>query len=461
MCGIAGVFGHPEAANLAYLALYALQHRGQESAGIVSANSSTGKMKEYKAMGLVRDVFDERTINSLRDSNLAIGHVRYSTTGESSSKNMQPILVENFKGPIAVAHNGNLVNAIELKRKLEEEGSIFQTSSDSEVILHLIARSKQARLIDRVQDAVGQIKGAFSLLILTDSHLIAVRDLLGFRDLVLGKLDDASIIASETCALDLIDAQYVREIEPGEILVINKDGERSIKPFVRPDHFAFCVFELIYFMRPDSFAFGRSVEGFRKTLGRELAKEDIKEADFVCPVPDSSNQAALGYAHESGIEFDLAIIRNHYVGRTFIEPLDRIRHFGVKIKLNPVRRLLENKRIVIVDDSIVRGTTSQKIVQILKNAGTKEIHFRSSCPRIVNCCYYGIDIPIKNDLIASRCSDAEICKQIGATTLKYQSLEGLRRAAGEDVDDYCYACLGGSDYPVSIPEELLKIGKIL
>lgn len=461
MCGIAGVFGHPEAVNLVYLMLYALQHRGQESAGIVSANSSTGKMKEHKAMGLVRDVFDERIIGGLHGSNLAIGHVRYSTTGESSSKNMQPILAENFKGQIAIAHNGNIVNAMELHHKLEEDGSIFQTSSDSEVILHLIARSKEARLIDRVQEAVSQIKGAFSLLILTDSYLIAVRDPFGFRDLVLGKLNEAFVAASETCALDLIDAQYIREIEPGEILVINKDGERSIKPFAKPDHFAFCVFELIYFMRPDSFAFGKSVDGFRKMLGRELAKEDIKEADFVCPVPDSSNQAALGYAHESGIEFDLGIIRNHYVGRTFIEPSEKIRHFGVKIKLNPVRQLFNDKKIVVVDDSIVRATTAQKIVEILKNAGAKEIHFRSSCPRIIDCCYYGIDIPIKYDLIASRCSDAEICKQIGATTLKYQSLEGLRRAVGEDYSNYCYACLGGSEYPIPIPEELLKIGKIL
>ncbi|HCX27688.1 MAG TPA: amidophosphoribosyltransferase [Candidatus Portnoybacteria bacterium] len=461
MCGVAGIFGHPEAANLVYLMLYALQHRGQESAGIVSANSSTGKMKEHKAMGLVRDVFDERIIGDLRGSNLAIGHVRYSTTGESSSKNMQPILAENFKGPIAVAHNGNIVNATELRHKLEGDGSIFQTSSDSEVILHLIARSKEAKLIDRVQEAIGQIRGAFSLLILTNNHLIAVRDPFGFRDLVLGKLDGTFIIASETCALDLIGAQYIREIEPGEILVINKDGERLIKPFDKPDHFSFCVFELIYFMRPDSFAFGRSVDGFRKMLGRELAKEDIKEADFVCPVPDSSNQAALGYAHESGIAFDLGIIRNHYVGRTFIEPSEKIRHFGVKIKLNPVRQLLNDKKIVVVDDSIVRATTSQKIVEILKNAGAQEVHFRSSCPRIINCCYYGIDIPVKDDLIASRCSDAEICKQIDAATLKYQTLEGLRRAVGEDEDDYCYACLGGSEYPVPIPEELQKIGKIL
>jgi amidophosphoribosyltransferase len=459
MCGIAGVFGHKEASNLVYLMLYALQHRGQESAGIVSANYDSEHFFSHRGMGLVSDVFTENIIRKLA-GDIGLGHTRYSTTGDSLEKNMQPILGENFKGPIAISHNGNLVNAHELKRELEEQGSLFHSSSDSEVILHLIARSKKERLVERVMEALGQIRGSYSLLVMTDKALIVARDSYGIRPLALGKLDGALVVASETCAFDLIEAEYLRDIEPGEIFSIEGGRQRSFfLPKAQPAH---CIFELIYFARPDSFVFGEDVYQFRKRLGQELARDDNQEAGTVFPVPDSSNVAWLGY-HEARneIPIDLGIIRNHYVGRTFIEPKEQIRHFGVRVKLNVARSAVRGKSVIVLDDSIVRSTTGRKIILMLKNAGAKDIHFRSSCPKITDCCYFGIDIPNRDELIANRFDDEEIRQQLGADTLLYQSLSGLRRAVGEKADNFCYACLGGSDYPMEIPEYLRKSGKCL
>lgn len=460
MCGISGVFGHKEASNLNYLMLYALQHRGQESAGVAAADTSRSEIQNHRGMGLVSDVFSESVIRKLTGS-ISVGHVRYSTTGESSEMNMQPIVGKNFRGPIAIAHNGNLVNAQELKRGLEKEGSLFQSSSDSEVILHLIARSKKEKLFERVIEALNWIKGAYSLVIMTNEALIAARDPNGMRPLALGKFDGAFVAASETCAFDLIEADYLRDIEPGEIFLIEEDGQRSFS--LSKDRLAHCVFELIYFARPDSLVFGKDVYQFRKRLGLELARDDNQQIDTVFPVPDSSNVAWLGY-HEAKpeIPIDLGIIRNHYVGRTFIEPKEQIRHFGVKVKLNVVRSVVSGKRVATIDDSIVRSTTGLKIISMLRRAGAIEVHFRSSCPKIKDCCYFGIDIPSRCDLIANRFHDEkEICRELNADTLIYQSLEGLRRAVGKDANNFCYACLGGGNYPVEIPDELRNVGKIL
>ncbi|MEW6418681.1 MAG: amidophosphoribosyltransferase [Nitrospirota bacterium] len=451
-CGIIGIYGHPEAANLAYLGLYALQHRGQEGAGICSSDGR--QLFLEKSMGLVADIFSEKRLRRL-PGYMAIGHNRYSTAGTSVLKNVQPIVANFALGSLAIAHNGNLVSAVDLRTSLEAEGAIFQSSSDSEVIVHLIAHSKGNDFYERVAHAITQISGSFSLLILREKELIAVRDPYGVRPLSLGVKDGAYVLASETCAFDLIGAAYIRDIEPGEVLIINDQGIESLKIF-NSHRKAFCVFEFIYFSRPDSNIFGgQNVNEMRKKFGRQLAIESNIEADLVIPVPDSGVPAALGFAEVSKIPFDFGLIRNHYIGRTFIEPKHSIRHFGVKIKLNPVRKLLEGKRLVVIDDSIVRGTTSKKIVKMLREGGgAKEIHLKISSPPTVSPCYYGIDTPTRRELIASTHLIDEIRKYITADSLSYLSLEGLKKIV-PDSHNFCTACFD-SDYPISFPGEHLK-----
>src|SRR5512139_2721841 len=452
-CGVFGVFGHPDAANLTYLGLYALQHRGQESAGIVSSDGK--RLYGEKAMGLVADIFGEDRIKKL-PGHMAIGHNRYSTTGDSVAINIQPILVNFALGGLAIAHNGNLVNAGILKDELEAYGSIFQSTMDSEVIIHLIAQSRASTMHERIVDALSHVQGSYSLLLLTENELIAVRDPNGFRPLSIGELDGAYVVASETCAFDLIEATYLRDVEPGEVVVINSQGLSSSFPFrqANPSH---CIFEFIYFARPDSMVFGQNVYSIRKEFGRQLARETNVAADVVIPVPDSGVPAALGYAEEAGIPFDTGLIRNHYVGRTFIEPRQSIRHFGVKIKLNPVKDVLKGKRVVVVDDSIVRGTTSKKIIKMIRNAGAAEIHMRISSPPTMFPCYYGIDTPTRQELIASSHSIEEIRKYITADTLGYISLDGVRKVVDRPLN-YCVACFCG-DYPVPFPgEQMLQLG---
>jgi len=446
-----GVYGHPEAANLVYLGLYALQHRGQESSGIVS---SDGKILiSHRQMGLVADIFKEDVIKRLEGSS-AIGHNRYSTTGHSHLRNAQPFVVEYSQGPIAISHNGNLVNAQVLRAELEESGSIFQSTSDTEVIIHLIATSKAPSLMGRVVEALSRVRGAYSLLFLTPDRMIAARDPSGFRPLVLGRLRSRRtgyVVASETCALDLIEAEYLREVEPGEIITFGPRGMDSLKPFPPAPH-AKCIFEYIYFSRPDSNLFGHNVYQVRKELGRQLARENPVEADLVTPVPDSGVPAAIGYAEESGIPLEFGLIRNHYVGRTFIEPQQSIRHFGVKIKLNAQREVLEGKRVVVVDDSIVRGTTSRKIIRMLRDAGAKEVHMRISSPPTISPCYYGIDTPTRTELIASNNSVEDIRRFIEADTLGYLTQEGLYAFLNGEKHGFCDACFSG-DYPVHFDDE--------
>ena len=449
MCGIFGIYNHSEAANLAYLGLYALQHRGQESAGIVSSDG--GQLYHYRQMGLVAEIFTRDTLKKLPGRN-AIGHVRYSTAGSSDIKNAQPFAVDYARGSMSVAHNGNLINASLIRSQLESEGSIFQSTSDTEVIIHLIARSKAKTFIERTIHTLQQLEGSYSLIFLTEKELVAARDPKGFRPLVLGALKDSPVIASETCALDLINAEFVREIEPGEIVVFHEGGMDSYKPFPQTKH-AYCIFEFIYFARPDSFIFDRNVYEVRRSLGAELAKESPVDADMVVPIPDSGFPATIGYAQTSRIPLELGMIRNHYVGRTFIEPEQSIRHFGVKIKLNPVRELLQGKRIVAVDDSIVRATTSRKINKMFRHAGAKEVHVRISCPPITDPCFFGIDTPVKSELIASSHSVKEIQKYIAANSLSYLSQEGLRRCVEWAPDNFCYACFTG-DYPVPFPVDM-------
>jgi len=452
MCGIVGIYNHPEAANLAYLGLYALQHRGQESAGIVS---SDGKILHVqRQMGHVAEIFDEAALQRLPGKS-AIGHVRYSTAGESALRNAQPITVDYSRGGLSVAHNGNLVNAQRIRAELEAHGSIFQSTMDTEVIIHLIAQSIKKELTERITDALKQVRGAYSLLFLTETRMFAVRDPFGWRPLVLGKKGDSWVVASETCALDLIEAEFVREVEPGELLVFDKDGMHSHKPFGIPHKKAMCIFEFIYFARPDSHIFGRDVYTMRKGFGQQLAREHPVEADLVIPIPDSGVPAALGYAEESGIPFQLGLIRNHYVGRTFIEPKDSIRHFGVKIKLNPVREILRDKRVVVVDDSIVRGTTSRKIVKMVRDAGAREVHVRISSPPTTDPCFYGIDTPSKDELIASSQSVGQICKFIGADSLGYLSTKGLYWFEKNPGEWFCDACFTGN-YPVPLEESANK-----
>jgi amidophosphoribosyltransferase len=447
-CGIVGVYGHPEAANLTYLGLHALQHRGQEGAGICSSNRR--QLFIEKSKGLVADIFTEKRLSNL-PGDIAIGHNRYSTTGANTLKNVQPIMVSFSLGSLAISHNGNLVNAYELRKELESRGAIFQSTSDSEVIIHLIASSRANGFYERIIDAMDRVRGAFSLLIMTENELIAIRDPYGFRPLSLATHDGAYVIASETCAFDLIGATYMRDIDPGEMIIINEKGLRSFKPLHSPRH-AFCIFEFIYFSRPDSYIFGnQNVNDIRKEFGRQLARENPINADLVIPVPDSGVPAALGFAEESGLTFDFGLIRNHYVGRTFIEPKQSIRHFGVKIKLNPVKKLLGGKRIVVVDDSIVRGTTSKKIIKMLKEGGgAREVHLRISSPPTIGPCFYGIDTPTRKELIASTHSIEEIRKYITSESLSYLSLEGLLKVVSSP-EKYCTACFN-NNYPLLLPE---------
>jgi amidophosphoribosyltransferase len=447
-CGVFGIYGHPESANLTYLGLYALQHRGQESAGIAAADGE--RIRLSRAMGQVADAFSEETLEKL-PGHLAIGHTRYSTAGESKLDNAQPFLIDCAHGQIAVGHNGNLVNALDLRDELVQSGSIFQTSSDTEVILHLYARSKAPSVEEALVESIAQIQGAYSLVLLTKNRLIAARDPHGFRPLALGRLGDAWIVCSETCAMDLIGATYVRDIEPGELLVITEAGLRSIKPFP-PQPLAHCVFEHVYFARPDSYVFGRSVNEVRTDLGRILAREAPAEADVVVPIPDSGVCGAIGFAEEAGIPMKMGLIRNHYVGRTFIQPQQSIRHFSVKVKLNPVRSILENRRVVLLDDSIVRGTTSRKIVKMVKAAGAREVHLRISCPPTISPCFYGVDTPSRTELIAATHSIEEIRKYVEADSLAYLSLEGLRAAVGHQQSSYCTSCYTGV-YPVAFPRD--------
>jgi amidophosphoribosyltransferase len=449
-CGVFGVYGHPDAANLTYLGLYALQHRGQESAGIVSSDGK--RLYGQKAMGHVADIFNEDRIKQL-PGRMAIGHNRYSTTGESSALNIQPILVNFALGGLAIAHNGNLVNAGLLKDELEAYGAIFGTTTDTEVIVHLIAQSRSATLQERVVDALKHVQGSYSLVIMTEKEMIAVRDPRGFRPFSFGELDGAYVFASETCAFDLIEAEYIRDVEPGELIVIDGDGLRSSFPF-KPAAPAHCIFEFIYFARPDSKVFGRNVYSVRKEFGRQLARETGVSADVVIPVPDSGVPAALGYAEEAGLPFDTGLIRNHYVGRTFIEPRQSIRHFGVKIKLNPVRDALAGKRVVVVDDSIVRGTTSKKIIKMIRNAGAAEVHMRISSPPTSSPCFYGIDMPTRQELIASSHTVEEIRKYLTADSLGYISMDGIRKVV-PNRENYCAACFDGV-YPVPFPDEKLQ-----
>jgi amidophosphoribosyltransferase len=447
-CGVFGIYGHAEAAKLAYLGLYALQHRGQESAGIASSDGA--RIRAVREMGYVNEIFDQQTLASL-PGQLAIGHTRYSTAGESKLSNAQPIVIDCVHGQIAIAHNGNIVNANEIKDRLVNDGSIFQTNSDTEVVVHLYARSQAANFADALVESVAQLSGAFSFAIMTKDHLIAARDPHGFRPLALGKLGDAWVVCSETCALDLINATYVRDVEPGEVLVIGAEGVRSLRAFP-PAKLAHCVFEHVYFARPDSEVFGQSVNEVRTNLGRLLAKETGVPADVVVPVPDSGVCAAIGYAEEAKLPLRFGLIRNHYVGRTFIEPAQSIRHFGVKVKLNPVKSILAGQRVVLIDDSIVRGTTSRKIVKMVRATGAKEVHLRISCPPTVSPCFYGVDTPRRSELIAATHSLEEIRKYVGADSVGYLSLEGMLQAVGQRQHHYCTSCYTGQ-YPVAFPRD--------
>ncbi|MFO7654155.1 MAG: amidophosphoribosyltransferase [Candidatus Krumholzibacteriia bacterium] len=441
-CGIVGIAGVKAAAELASLALHALQHRGQESAGISVADGH--RVATHKRMGLVADVFDEATIRAL-GGNFAIGHVRYSTSGSSNILNAQPIQVTSHHGTMSLAHNGNLVNAPELRREMEQEGSIFSTTSDTEVMLHLVARSQAPTVRDALLEILPRVRGAYSLVVLTRDQLIAARDPLGFRPLCLGRYEDRYVVASESCAFDMIGATYMRDIEPGELVVIG-EGELASRRTARAGAERRCVFEHVYFSRPDSVVFGRSVAAARRRMGEILGREAPADADIVAAVPDSSNTAALGYANATGIPFELALIRNHYVGRTFISPAQKVRDMSVRIKFNPVDRLVRDRRVVLVDDSIVRGTTMRKLVKILRQAGAREVHLRIASPPVTNPCYYGIDTPVRKELIASSHTVDEIATYLRVDSLRYLSLAGMLEATGEG-DRYCAACFTG-DYPV-------------
>ncbi|HEX5132509.1 MAG TPA: amidophosphoribosyltransferase [Candidatus Krumholzibacteria bacterium] len=449
-CGVFGVFGSPSAANDAFLGLYALQHRGQEGAGIVSTDGE--RMYDHKGVGLVAQVFDEESIARLR-GHAAIGHNRYSTTGRPGTANLQPLLVDCKVGKLALAHNGNLVNARELRTEMEAAGSIFNTTVDSEVILHLIARSREATLDRIVVDAVGQLRGAFSLLLLTRDALIAVRDPQSFRPLCLGRQGDATIITSESCALDIIGAEYVRDIEPGELVIVDERGIRSWKAF-EPQQQAKCIFEFIYFSRPDSKVFGENVDKVRRRLGVILAQKHPVDADIVISVPDSSNTSSLGFAREANIPFEIGLIRNHYVGRTFIQPSQSLRDGTVRLKFNTVDGVLKGKRVAVVDDSIVRGSTMKKLVAMLHKAGAKEVHLRIASPPVKFPCFYGIDMPSRSELIASSATVAEIGQYLGVDSLEYLTIEDLRSVVS-DPDEFCKACFNG-DYPVPLASDLNK-----
>ena len=443
-CGVFGIYGHPDAARLTYLGLYALQHRGQESCGIVASDGT--ELRLERAMGHVSEAFNQSHLDRLKGSS-AIGHVRYSTAGEVSILEAQPFLVTCQHGQISVCHNGNLPFAREAKLRLEREGAIFSSTSDTEVVLHGVARSRKS-VKDAIPDVLRETEGAFSMLFLTPRDLIAIRDSRGFRPLALGRLGDAWVLASETCAFDLIDARYVRDVEPGEMIVINEEGLRSSHPLPKQQH-SMCLFEHVYFARPDSLIFGKSINESRHRMGRQLAIEQPADADVVVPVPDSGVAAAIGYAAESGLSFRFGLVRNHYVGRTFIEPRQSIRSFGVRIKLNPVRELIAGKRVVLIDDSIVRGTTSKKIVRMVREAGAKEIHVRISCPPTISPCYYGVDTPNKSELIAAQMSIEEIRRFIEADSLGYLSLDGMIAATEISASAACVACWN-EKYPTRI-----------
>jgi amidophosphoribosyltransferase len=443
-CGVFGIFNHPKAAELTYFGLYALQHRGQESAGIVTCDGE--KFRTHLGMGLVSQVFKGDALENL-PGNIAIGHTRYSTTGSSELRNAQPLTMDCKRGRIAIAHNGNLTNAAQLRDELESRGSIFQTTVDSEIILHLLAQPPQNGDGSTLVPTVRRIEGAFSLVIMTEKELIGVRDPHGFRPLSIGKVGDAWVLASETCAFDLIQAKFVRDVEPGEIVVINENGLTSVKAFPKEQRKAFCIFEYVYFARPDSRIADRSVYKVRVEMGRQLARENPIKADIVVPVPDSGNCAALGYSLESGIPYEMAFVRNHYVGRSFLQPSQLIRDFNVRVKLNLVEELVRGKRVIIVDDSIVRGTTSKTRVNSLKEAGAKEVHVLVSCPPHMHPCVYGIDFPDRTKLMAANHSLDEIRRYLNADSLGYLSQEGMVAATGHSKDNFCMACYDG-DYPV-------------
>jgi amidophosphoribosyltransferase len=447
-CGVFGIFGHHEAANMTYLGLYALQHRGQESAGIAAADGNLVRVS--KAMGYVADIFSGDALSQL-PGHAAIGHVRYSTAGESRLANAQPFLIDCAHGQFSICHNGNLTNADMLRNELVGQGSIFQSGSDTEVVLHLYARSKARDVEDAVVQSVTQLQGAFSFLMLTPDRMIAVRDPHGFRPLALGRLGDAYVVCSETCAMDLIGATHIRDVEPGELLIISAGGIRSIKPFGAAP-LAHCVFEHVYFSRPDSYVFGKSVNEVRTNLGRVLAREQRVDADVVVPIPDSGVCAAVGYADEANIPLRMGLIRNHYVGRTFIQPQSAIRHFGVKVKLNPVRSILEGRRVILVDDSLVRGTTSRKIVRMVRAAGASEVHVRISCPPTISPCFYGVDTPSRSELMAATHTMDEIRTYLDCDTVAYLSLDGMMTAVGEGSANYCSSCYTGH-YPVAFPRD--------
>ena len=453
-CGIFGIFGHPDAAAHAALGLHALQHRGQEAAGIVSYDSK--QYHAFRDIGLVGDIFSSSKVIERLKGQSAIGHVRYSTTGESALRNVQPLFADLGSGGLALAHNGNLTNALELRQELVSRGSIFQSTSDTEVIIHLTATAEPGNLLDRLVHGLRRVQGAYSIVALTDTCVIGLRDPLGVRPLVLGRLGDALMVASETCALDIIGAEFIRDVEPGEMVVLDSAGIHSIRPFP-PAASRQCIFEYIYFARPDSVMNGISIYQARKRIGAELSWESPVEADVVVPVPDSGVPAAIGYAEACGLPFELGIIRNHYVGRTFIEPGEQIRHLGVKLKHNANRGTLEGKRVILVDDSIVRGTTSVKIVELMRSAGAQEVHMRIAAPPTAYPCFYGIDTPEKDELLASRYDLAAMTKHIGVDSLAFISIDGLYRAMGEDCRDdakpqYCDACFTG-DYPIAISDE--------
>jgi amidophosphoribosyltransferase len=450
-CGIFGIWGAENAARLTYAGLYSLQHRGQESAGIVTTDGN--QFCYHRGLGLVPDVFPGATLDPLK-GHIAIGHNRYSTTGSTLLQNAQPLVVNYHHGQLALGHNGNLVNAVSLRNEMERSGSIFQTTSDTEVILHLIARAGARDVEEAIPEALARCQGAYSLVLLADDRLIGIRDPRGFRPLCLGRRGDAHILASETCALDIVGAEFLREVEPGEMVIIDGNGVRS-KRTLAPQPRRFCVFELIYFSRPDSVVYGESVDLIRRRLGRRLAEEHPADADIVIAVPDSSNSAALGFSEASRVPFDLGLIRNHYIGRTFIAPSQMKRDFGVNLKFNAVRRILEGRRVVVVDDSIVRGTTSRSLVAMLRDAGAREIHFRVSSPPIGWSCYYGIDTPTRRELIASSHTVAEIQRYLGVESLGYLSMEGLRSCVTRP-DDHCYACFNG-DYSERFGEEMDKL----
>jgi amidophosphoribosyltransferase len=455
-CGVFAVFGHPQAAEITFYGLYALQHRGQESAGIVSHDGKSRKFKSHHGMGLVPQIFNETNLSKLGGTR-AIGHVRYSTTGSSTIENAQPILVDCARGQVAIGHNGNLVNANVLRHDLEARGAIFKTTVDSEVILHLMAQPSSSPGVSSLVDALGKVTGAFSLVVMSEREIIGVRDSLGFRPLCIGKVDGAYMLSSESCAFEMMPgAKFVRDVEPGEIVVINENGLTSHSPFLKRDRLGFCIFEYVYFARPDSNLEGVNVSKVRTNMGRELARLHPVEADLVIPVPDSGNYAALGFSAESGIPYDAAFVRNHYVGRTFLNPSQIGREFGVKVKLNIIKERVAGKRVVVVDDSIVRGTTARSRVMNLRAAGAKEVHIRISCPPHRFPCHYGIDFPDPADLIANQLSIDQITKYLQADSLGYLDEAGMVRATGRPENKFCMACFN-QKYPVAVNPELDKL----